>query len=78
MTEDDYKKLSAGEKKGLDTILRRTTLTIMDVDNVATAEPKASGPKSIDINMNVRLKRDMKKTESNAVGGGPELFDATA
>lgn len=78
MNEDDYKKLSAGEKKGLDTILRRTTLTIMDVDKVTTAEPKASGARGIDINMNVRLKRDMKKPETLAVGGGPELFDATA
>jgi len=78
MNEDDYKKLSAGEKKGLDTILRRTTFTIMDVDKVTTSEPRASGARSIDINMNLKLKRDMKKTESQAVGGGPELFDETA
>ncbi len=78
MTEDDYKKLGAGEKKGLDTILRRSTLSLLDVESVGTADPKSSGAKSIDINMKIRFNRDLTKKEMVAIQGGPELFEDSA
>ncbi len=78
MKEDDYKKLGSGEKKALDTVLRRSTLTILDVESVAVAEPKASGSRDVDVNLKIRFNRDLQKKEKTAVAGGPELFADTA
>jgi len=76
MNEEDYKKLTAAEKKAVDTILRRIPRTIGGIDSVGTNEPKAEtdNPSVIEITTVINLTVGLTGKEQRAVQGEPDLF----
>lgn len=76
MNEEEYKKLSAAEKKAVDTVLRRIPRTLDNIEQVTTDEPSvATGNKNVvQIMMSVQFDNMLTEKEQRAVRGEPDLF----
>lgn len=76
MNEEDYKKLTAAEKKAVDTVCRRIPRTLGQIESVGTSEPSADVENSstIEITTSVNLKVGLSEIERRALQGEPDLF----